>query len=229
MMRYGVLIHGTNETTGFGKSTLALCLARDYAVMYNRTFDLPKSDALVVFSQTLDSLRGIRFKKGMILVLDEFSPSDADQIQYLSEQGLKTLMDPRMPASLRARNNNVELPPGVPRLFTSNCETPAEWCGKRIPWSPPLQRKTVCFNITRPLCTPGWATETDIPSDDESAVFEGMSALFPPTVQNTTVAVPEPPALVSRMGTMLRGLFRGVASFMEPGRTVNHNGHLVTI
>ena len=46
-LKHGILIYGGNDSTGYGKSTLALCLARDYAVQYNKAFDKPKSEAMV--------------------------------------------------------------------------------------------------------------------------------------------------------------------------------------
>ena len=63
MHKYGILILGSAETTGFGKSQFALRLAVEWCRAYHEATGCPKEDCCVVFTNTLDVARDIVFKK----------------------------------------------------------------------------------------------------------------------------------------------------------------------
>ena len=84
------------------------------------------------------------------------------------------------------------LPEGVPRIFTANAESAQAWCGNRLKWSEPLQRKTIVFSITQPLCDDSWrrpeggaVVEDD---GDDAEVARLMAGLVGAYVVETTYA-----------------------------------------
>ena len=181
LSRYGVLIHGGNETTGFGKSMCALRIACQYAIAYNQESGAPRDEAVVVRTSTLEALKGLQMKRGWIVVLDEFHPFDREQVIHLSEHGLKVLMDRAAGGALRGRNSDIVFPPCVPLICTANVDSGEAWCGGRFLWSLPLQRKTVVFHVDRPLCVPNWASSSADTADDMPEVFEVMAGSLPPS------------------------------------------------
>ena len=156
LSKYGIVILGTPETTGFGKTQYALRLAVERCIAYNRATNSPRDEAQIVFSNTLDACRDVTFRKGYVLVVDEFCPEDQTQAQSMSENMLKGLMSPMQPCTFHCRNQDGVLPAGVPRIFTANAESAQAWCGNRLKWSEPLQRKAVVFSIKQPLCDDSW-------------------------------------------------------------------------
>ena len=62
--KYGIVILGLPRTTGFGKTQFALRLAVEWAKAYNEVKRLPKEDAVVVFSNTIDVAEEVQFKPG---------------------------------------------------------------------------------------------------------------------------------------------------------------------
>ena len=93
MAKHGIVILGHDTTTGYGKTRLALRLAVEWAKTYNEQQNLPKEDAKIVFTNTIDVARDIVFKRGCVWVLDDMKPNDREQIMYLSEHGLKVLLN----------------------------------------------------------------------------------------------------------------------------------------
>jgi len=89
MAKHGIVILGHDTTTGFGKTRLALRLAVQWAIAYNRANDLPKEDAKIVFTNTIDVARDIVFRRGFVWVIDDMKAHDKTQVMYLSENGLK--------------------------------------------------------------------------------------------------------------------------------------------
>ena len=63
MHKYGILILGSPDTTGFGKSQFAVRLAVEWCKAYHEETGCPKEDCCVVFTNTLDVARDIVFKK----------------------------------------------------------------------------------------------------------------------------------------------------------------------
>ena len=159
LTKHGIVILGASSTTGYGKTQFALRLAVEWAKAYNQVMQLPKEDAVVVFSNTLDVAKEVRFKPGYIWVLDELNPADQTQAIHMSENMMKVLMAPTAPGSIRCRNADLVLPAGVPRLFTANAETAQEWVGNRMRWTEPIQRKTVVFVVKSPLVPDSWRNQ----------------------------------------------------------------------
>ncbi len=92
---------------------------------------------------------------------------------------MKAILNPRVVASCRARNNDIVIPMNVPRLFTANTESGEDWCGYRMKFSLPLQRRVIVANITASLVTPNWHNNTSSELDT-SLVSEHLSALALP-------------------------------------------------
>ena len=113
------------------------------------------------FTTTLESAKDVVFQQGLSWILDEFAPNDCAHIQFASENMLKVLFAPVAAGNMRARNTNINFPAGVSRIITTNAPSPEEWCGKRVPWSLPLRRKCILFQITKPLVVANWSKHAD--------------------------------------------------------------------
>ena len=120
MSKYGIVILGLPTTTGFGTTQFALRLAVEWAKAYNEVKRLPKEDAVVVFSNTIDVAKEVQLKPGYVWVMDEMNPSDSTQAIHMGENMMKVLMAPTVPGSVRCRNADLMLPAGVLRIFTGN-------------------------------------------------------------------------------------------------------------
>ena len=182
-------------------------LAVEWAKAYNQVMQLPKEDAVVVFSNTLDVAKEVRFKPGYIWVLDGLNPADQTQAIHMSENMMKVLMAPTAPGSIRCRNADLVLPAGVPRLFTANAETAQEWVGNRLKWTEPIQRKTVVFVVKSPLVPDSWrnqnAAAEDEPTDAMNVVKElreGAGSIFKDEP-------PQQPSLAGRLLGVMRRVF----------------------
>ena len=89
---YAVLFLGSDRTTGYGKTQLALALACHYANARCEALGQPKDTAKVVLSSTTDVVNEIEFTKGTVWILDEFKPADTDSQVYVTENMLKVLL-----------------------------------------------------------------------------------------------------------------------------------------
>jgi hypothetical protein len=156
MSKYAVLILGSNRTTGYGKSALAKALATHYSQCWVESQRMPRDAAQIVITNTLDAARDVKWTSGMTWILDEFSPSDTSSNVYCSESILKVLFNPSEPCSYRARNEDVKICAGVPRVITSNATSLAEFLGPGIACSDPLKRKCIVFNVQKPLVSQAW-------------------------------------------------------------------------
>ena len=83
---------------------------------------LPKENAVVVFSNTIDVAQEMVFKPGYVWIIDEMNRPDVAQAIHMSENMMKVLVAPTAPGSIRCRNADLMLPAGVPRIFTGNAE-----------------------------------------------------------------------------------------------------------
>ena len=102
---------------------------------------------------------------------------------------LKVLLSPRQAGTLRARNKDIKLCEGVVRIITSNAVDGQDWCGKKIPWSDPLKRKSIRFNITKPLVPSGYFQSKDVGRDpDVSAISDVMTSRLAPEVEEEALA-----------------------------------------
>ena len=59
--------------------------------------------------------------------LDEFEAADIKQQGLLGENSLKVLTDVWEGGSIRARYNDIVIPPKVPRIFAANCDDANAW------------------------------------------------------------------------------------------------------
>ena len=178
LLQYGIILLGSNTTTGYGKTQLALRLAIEYCKAYQSIKQTPKSEALVIFSNTLDVARDVVFQKGHIWVIDEVSPGDTSQLVHMSENAMKVLLSPTKPTSIRCRNADLAIPTGVPRILTANAESPDEWMGRQIKWTEPMQRKAVTYQITKPIVDPSWSStaQTARSSEDDAVEIADVMA-----------------------------------------------------
>lgn len=158
---HGLVVLGSNSTTGYGKTAFVKRLAAVWARARVRDLGLPDSTAEVAWANTLDDLRDIEFRRGMALVLDEVEISDLNAVQYVSEPMMKCILDPSASSCIRARNRNAQIPAGVARIFTANADSPQQWCGRRIAWTEPMQRKAFVAVITAPLVLANWSSAPD--------------------------------------------------------------------
>lgn len=196
MERYAILIMGENKTTGFGKTQFALRLAIEYAKAKSEVEGIPKDEANILVTNTIDAARSIDFSKVLVWVLDEFEPGDENAIIYTSENIIKCLLTVTLRADLRGRQNDVSVPPGVCRIITSNSRDGQQWVGRKMRFSEPLQRKSVLFKVTSPIVTRRWS-ESPLTADQEDCadVFkhdstERISAIMSARARTRPVPAP---------------------------------------
>ena len=200
-MKHGIVILGPPETTGFGKTQLALRLAVEFAKAYNKVKHLPKEDAVVVFSNTIDVAKDIKFKPGYVWVLDEMNPADPTQAIHMGENMMKVLLAPTVPGSVRCRNEDMQLPAGVLRIFTGNAASAQEWCGHRAKWTEPLQRKSVVYVLGKPIVPKAWRT-AEAHEENEGETAEVMMAVRESVGNLSEEAATEPSLLGGLMNAM---------------------------
>jgi len=134
---------------------------------------------------------------------------------YASESILKSLFEIGSPATVRARNLDIKLPARVPRIFTGNAESVSLWLGSSIQWSLPLQRKSIYFQVSRPLCSDAWrANAQALAGSDAGALAPEVSALFAEVMPQPPPALAPPAdagvfrrAIQGAVGRAIRGLF----------------------
>ena len=142
---------------------------------------------------------------GTVLLFDDFHLHDRKQVVHLSEHGLKHLFNPRAIATLRARHGDITIQVSVPRLFTGNVSSGQEWCGDRLPWSLPLQRRVVFFQISEHIVSPSWdpangATQHDIVGEQLYASVQlPVPAVAEPAAHPLTSAMRSAMASMSRL------------------------------
>ena len=176
----------------------------------------------MVFSTTIDAVREINFKPGYCWILDEMKPADGTQAIYMSEDLMKNLLDPRTSKSIRAKNQELNLHMGIPRICTANAENIEEWCGYRLKWSYPLQRKAIVFQINDYLVDEEWRKqhkEGGQQEDNDNGNTEAMRVMnesyagrLPPGVQ------PEQSRIARAAQNTFRWLFAAV-----PGASSSRN------
>ena len=164
MNTYAILLLGSLDTTGYGKSQYAKRLSVEWSKAMCSALNLSADRALVVITNTIDAAREIQFKPGMVWILDEFEVGDREQVIYMSSNMLKVLGSRAEPCSLRCRMSDLSLPAGVAVIVTGNADSPDEYVGSRCDWSAPIQRKFIVFQITKRLCAEDWKPSDDLPS-----------------------------------------------------------------
>ena len=196
--KYGVIVIGSSRTTGYGKTSVCLRLALEWSKSYHLERKTPVEDAVVVFTNTIDSARDVPFRPGMVWVVDEMNPSDREQLVHASENSFKTLLNPTLTRTIRARNKDFVVPAMVRILLTGNAESFENWFGSKICWSPPIRRKSIAFKITEPLLS---AQVRDPDNLRENADAEAVATAMRARLQVPVVAAPapQPQSLASRL------------------------------
>ena len=130
LFRYGIFILGCDrQTTGFGKSSFARTLASNLAQCIAKSGGLRSDSARVVESKTIEGLKTVEFQSGDVIILDELKPSDKDSNVYMSPTMLKSFADVSEGITIRARNKDLAIPAGIPRIITGNASTRKEFFG----------------------------------------------------------------------------------------------------
>ena len=148
---HACVVMGGNNTTGWGKSAVVEKMCSTLATVYAARQSQPLEDAYFIRASSLEGVKQVQDKvqPGVPLMLDEFEPSDTDQIQYLSANGLKCLLDVSRACDLRGRGQQLLLPAQTPRIFTANSNSLKDWVGSRFSASLPMWRKCWHFVITK--------------------------------------------------------------------------------
>jgi hypothetical protein len=152
--RYAAVVLGNNETSGWGKSSLAESSARAWCLDRCERNGLPLESAMYLRVNSIDSIRAHQKSIDGIgtFIFDEVVLADRSQVQHMSENGVKSLLDVTRPADLRAREHQVILPADVPRIFTANSGSLEEWLGDvvvHIRDCIPIFRRAFVFVMTQ--------------------------------------------------------------------------------
>ena len=140
-----LLMHGP---TRLGKTEAAKMLAYTLSSMYL------EGDACVFFLNTIDSIRRVQafLKPGHVLLLDELD-GGSSQLVHSDCNLFKVLLNPVNSATVRGRCDDIELPPRVLRLITSNAESMDAWAAQIAPRhrdrDAVLQRLACCHVTSR--------------------------------------------------------------------------------
>ena len=94
---------------------------------------------------------------------------------------------------MRARNNEIKICESVARIITGNASSPSAWLGRTIPWSGPLKRKSIAFQIRRPLSNPTWNADLNATgggSSSNATVVDGASTIMQRRLADAGLAAP---------------------------------------
>ena len=127
----------------------------------------------------------------------------------MSQNMMRSLLTPMGPGNVHCRNQDPTLPCGMPRIITANADDVQSWCGHRLRWSEPCQRKSIVFNVTKPLCDDEWRKG----QVGEGANYENenqgaqVSRRMNENVNGLFLEEPLGPSLGARIAGMVRGIF----------------------
>ena len=127
---------------------------------------------------------------------------------------MKNLLDPRTPKSIRARNRELNLPMGIPRICTANAMNVEEWCGYRLKWSFPLQRQAVVFQITDYLIAEDWREQHHEGQQDNDEEGDGdvMKVLNENNADRLPPAPQPEPSFVGRVASAAWSFLRSAGA-----------------
>ena len=175
LFRYGIVLIGSNSTSGFGKSAFCKALACSVSQCIVEAHQMTSDRARVIYTRTLEGLRDVEFHIGDTILLDEFQPGDSQSNVYISPTILKTFNDPSEVCTFRARNKDIVIPPGICRVTCGNGDDRKNYFGDTD--SLPLQRKTITFFIKRPLVKSEWVESLRNPMNFTSEMNEVTALL----------------------------------------------------
>ena len=120
MRNFSIGLHGTDESTGWGKTSVSLMLASVFLKATNPGWErqMPSKRYALVTSN-IDAAKLVAFEDVAVWVMDEFDVADSEQQQFLSPAILKLLLTPRLQCTLRVKGSEVLcVPANLPRIFT---------------------------------------------------------------------------------------------------------------
>ena len=138
------VILGSNGTSGFGKSALAVRTALNIGKAMAMERGLPASDGRCITRNSLEACRSLHDLRWP-LVIDEFSPTDGSQAKHWSLDIAKVIGNMAMARDIRANYKNVDIPPHTPTIFTANAATLDEWMGDGFKDCLPILRRFFVF------------------------------------------------------------------------------------
>ena len=183
--RYAAVLLGP---PGKGKSPVARSMCYTWA-MGLQSDGTPEEERYFVETSEVDSLKSVQrsLLRDTPIYFEECSFSDSCQFQHMSPNIMKLLLQIYAGGNVRARNHNVYLPPGAPRVFSSNAFGLEQFTGLKA-YNPSDARELVavrkrCFvfqvpdSIMNPeLVAAGQDDEQEI-NRDEEAIAAGMTAV----------------------------------------------------
>jgi hypothetical protein len=171
-MCHAALVFGGDATSGFGKTSVCDRACFYWAKSYAPTFNI--NSAYYIYTRTIEGLKRVKteMQAGVPILCDEINLSDDTQIQYLSEDGLKQLLDITSMADLRARNENVTIYPNQPLLMTANADSIQAWLGGRATECLPIMRRFWCCQLTTRILKATAAKREQLAT---SAKFDGVA------------------------------------------------------
>ena len=183
--RYSLVLLGP---PGSGKSPLARSVCLMWAIALAQSDGRLAHSARFIECNTIDILRRMADDCNSFtpILFDEVSLCDATQFQHMSVNMAKLLLTVDVQATLRARNNDVTIAAGQPRIFTSNSESFLDFVGQG------MTETSDHFKAMRKRCFVGQLT---------SAVVS------PAVARRCTDSAPQPidmAASVADMNAMLR-------------------------
>jgi hypothetical protein len=138
------VILGSNETSGFGKSALAVRSALNMGKAMAMQRGLPASDGRCITRNSIEACRSLHDLRWP-LVIDEFSPTDRSQAKHWSLDIAKVIGNMAMARDIAANYKNVDIPPHTPTIFTANAATLDEWMGDNFKDCLPILRRFFVF------------------------------------------------------------------------------------
>ena len=141
------VILGSNETSGFGKSALAVRSALNMGKAMAMQRGLPASDGRCITRNSIEACRGLHDLRWP-LVVDEFSPTDGSQAKHWSLDIAKVIGNMAMARDIRANYKNVDIPPHTPTIFTANAGSLDKWMGDDFKDCLPILRRFFVFILT---------------------------------------------------------------------------------
>ena len=77
----------------------------------------------------MEGLKTVDLQLGDVIILDEMKPSDKDSNVYMTSTMLKSFTDVSEVVTIRARNTDLVIPAGIPRIVTGNASTRKDFFG----------------------------------------------------------------------------------------------------
>lgn len=146
--KFPAVILGGNDSSGFGKSATAIRAALNIGKMLAQKRGLAAKDGRCIIRNSVEACRSLPDMRWP-LVIDEFEPTDREQAKHWSLNIAKIMGNLSYTGDVRANYLSVDLCPQVPRIFTANSSSLAEWMGPQFADCLPILRRYVVFKWLR--------------------------------------------------------------------------------